>query len=706
LVNAINAATSGAMQRLILCLFLLLGLMSPAGANPVQRPNTTVELVSESASLKPGSTATLALVVTPRAGWHTYWQNFGDAGMETILTWTLPAGFSASPLRYPVPERIPFGSDLANYGYKSTNVLLLDLTVPADASGTVPLKVKAEWLVCDDQQCVPEDAELALSLPVGDGAADSARAGLFRDARAALPRTMPWAGQFAVQDKRFRITVPGVPQPPAGTTAEYFPLDGMVMSHSAAQTVAITADGIAFETAAGTGPFPEQLGGLLKLTVPGAPAPEGFLFTAAKTASLPAVEATATTSTTPAGLPSPLLALGLALLGGLILNLFPCVFPVLSLKALSLARAGETQSHARRDALAYTAGVLVTFAALGGLLLALRAGGQAIGWGFQLQDPRIIAGLALLMVAIALNLAGVFEVSTRLAGAGQGLTEKSGGTGAFFTGALAVLVATPCTAPFMGSALGAAVFFPPALAIGVFLALGIGLALPFLLTGFVPAFRRLLPRPGAWMATFKTALAFPMLATALWLLWVLQAQAGGDAMTAVLGLALALAFGLWLVGQAQAGRKAWPGAVGALAIVASLVLIPWATRDTGAATAQTAALPNGLATESFSPARLAELTAAGTPTFVYFTADWCITCKANERAALYTETVAAAFKAKGVTVLRADWTKRDDTIARALEGHGRTSIPLYLWYPAGNGAKPPVILPQILTPDLVVSTIA
>ncbi len=383
-------------------------------------------------------------------------------------------------------------------------------------------------------------------------------------------------------------------------------------------------------------------------------------------------------------------ALGGALLGGLLLNVMPCVFPILSLKAISLAKAGGDESAARRDALAYTAGIVLVCVALGGLLLGLRAGGEQIGWAFQLQDPRIILALLLLVTAISFNLAGLFEFGT--ISAGSSLTTKGGASGSFWTGALAAFVATPCTAPFMAAAMGSALILPVPAALLVVAGLGLGLALPFLAIGFIPALRRRLPKPGAWMATFRRIMAVPMFLTALALVWLLGQQTGNNGVLWGLAAAMLLAMLLWWLGARQAtGRSGWLPIVPALAsALAAIVLLPEGAGGSTPGTSADATLP----TQAFSEAKLTQLRAADTPVFAYFTADWCITCKANEAAAIQREATAAAFEKAGVVVLEGDWTRRDAEISRYLEAQGRSGVPLYVWYAPG---KSPVILPQVLT---------
>jgi thiol:disulfide interchange protein len=386
-----------------------------------------------------------------------------------------------------------------------------------------------------------------------------------------------------------------------------------------------------------------------------------------------------------------LVALVGAVLGGLLLNIMPCVFPILSLKALSLARAGGDERAARQEALAYAAGVLLVCIALGGALLALRAGGAAYGWAFQLQDPRVILFLFLLVTAISLNLAGLYELPAVTGG--DSLASKGGTSGAFWTGALAAFIATPCTGPFMGAALGAALILPTAAALAIFGGLGLGLALPFLALGFIPALRRRLPKPGPWMSRFRRILSVPMFLTALALAWILGRQSGPDGMALGLAAALLLGLALWWAGRRQGRQdrqsRAWlPVAGAALAIFAALALVPGVARP---AAAQEGGV---LRAEPFSEARLAQLQQDGRPVFVYFTADWCVTCKVNEKAVLEREEVAQAFSDRNISVLVGDWTRGDPAIGRFLESHGRSGVPLYLYYSPG---QPVEILPQILT---------
>jgi DsbC/DsbD-like thiol-disulfide interchange protein/cytochrome c biogenesis protein CcdA len=516
---------------------LLLAFLGLIAFTPAQAAHIAASLVAETAQPAPGSTVTLAIVMQPQAGWHGYWQNPGDAGQQMSAEWTLPAGLKAGEIAYPVPQTL-IVAGLMNYVYERDYAQLVPVTIPAGvASGTkLPVRVALRWLACTDQICVPEKGELSIDLVAGSGAVDPARRGDFDRWRAALPRPLDAQARFQIDGGAMRIAVP-LPASIAADDAYFFPLTDGAIDYAAPQTVFRDGDTLTIETKAKDAAVPKRIDGVLKIG-------EG---SGLAVAAAPGV---VTAPVGGGGAATFLLALGGALLGGLLLNIMPCVFPILSLKALSLAKAGGAERAARIEAIAYTFGVMLVCVALGGLLLALRAGGGAAGWAFQLQDPRVIVVLLLLVSAIALNLAGLFELPAMTGG---GALAASGGTaGAFWTGALAAFVATPCTGPFMGAALGAALVLPPAAALAVFAGLGLGLALPFLLLGFVPALRRRLPKPGAWMDRFRRILSLPMFATALGLAWILGRLAGVDGMTLGLGAALIVAVALWWVGLRQA----------------------------------------------------------------------------------------------------------------------------------------------------------
>ncbi|PDH66166.1 MAG: thiol:disulfide interchange protein [Sphingomonadaceae bacterium MED-G03] len=632
------------------------------------------ELDSESDRPAPGGRTTIAFAMTPQQGWHGYWENPGDAGLGMTVDWTLPKGVSVGALRYPVPETLLI-SGLMNHVYEGPYAVLAELRVAADiAPGTrLPVRAKAQWLACTDKVCVPETGDLSLDLIAGDGAVQPASRSRFDAWRTHLPRPLGSQAHYAVKDGRLRLSIPY----PAGAQAKdvhLFPLGEGLARYAAPQTVTRNDNQMVIETAVAEDAPVGQVQAVLRTGDH-----VGFLLTAVPgTVAAPAKSGQAGAI---------LAALGGALLGGLLLNIMPCVFPILGLKAMSLAKAGGDERLVRRDALAYAAGVILTCLVLGGVLLALRAAGNAVGWAFQLQDPRIILALLLLVTAIAFNLAGLFEL--RAMGGGAGLAARGGVMGAFWTGALVAFVATPCTGPFMAAAMGAALLLPLAAALAIFAGLGLGLALPFLLLAYAPALRNRLPRPGAWMGRLQKILAIPMFLTALGLAWLLGQQRGVAGMTIGLGAALILALLLWWLGTHQHRGKGG-GLVAGLAALALLA---------GAATALPTTAPavaaNSAASVAFAVGKLDALRAADKPVFLYFTADWCLTCKANEAAAIDREDVRAAFAKADVTVMVGDWTSADPAITRFLESQGRSGVPLYLWYAPGKDA---VVLPQLLTP--------
>ncbi|MCC4251829.1 MAG: protein-disulfide reductase DsbD domain-containing protein [Pseudomonadota bacterium] len=632
------------------------------------------ELDSESDRPAPGGRTTIAFAMTPQQGWHGYWENPGDAGLGMTVDWTLPKGVSVGALRYPVPETLLIAG-LMNHVYEGPYAVLAELRVAADiAPGTrLPVRAKAQWLACTDKVCVPETGDLSLDLIAGEGAVQPAARSRFDAWRTHLPRPLGSQAHYAVEDGRLRLSIPY----PGGAQAEdvhLFPLGAGLVRYAAPQTVTRNDNHMVIETAAAEDVPVGQVQAVLRTGDH-----VGFLLSA-----VPGAVAAPAKSGQAGAI---LAALGGALLGGLLLNIMPCVFPILGLKAMSLAKAGGDERLVRRDALAYAAGVILTCLALGGVLLALRAAGNAVGWAFQLQDPRIILALLLLVTAIAFNLAGLFEL--RAMDGGAGLADRGGVMGAFWTGALVAFVATPCTGPFMAAAMGAALLLPLAAALAIFAGLGLGLALPFLLLAYAPALRNRLPRPGAWMGRLQKILAIPMFLTALGLAWLLGQQRGVAGMTIGLGAALILALLLWWLGTRQHRGKGG-GLVAGLAALALLA---------GAATALSTTAPavaaNSAASVAFAVGKLDALRAANKPVFLYFTADWCLTCKANEAAAIDREDVRAAFAKADVTVMVGDWTSADPAITRFLESQGRSGVPLYLWYAPGKDA---VVLPQLLTP--------
>ena len=685
----------------------------------VETQHSRVALVAEQASIPgDGGTITVGLRLAPDAGWHAYWLNPGDAGLPATVRWTLPDGFAAAEPRFPTPHVIPFG-DLVTYGFDEPIVALVDITVPAGAAeDPARLAAQARWVVCDDELCVPERANLEVALPLGDGAPDAAQAALFEDARAKLPRVVDWPARFERGGEAVQVAV----RVPAALRAMQEPYLFVGRKHVVRyhrQEASFAPRGVVFSMAAGIRPDAVDAFNAVLAFKDDAGVPQAVwldVAAAEDAAALVAGDGSGAGGGLGAGgMVAPTsqggLSLGLALafafLGGVILNLMPCVFPILSMKALGLANtAGGDRRAAREGGLLYTAGILVAFAAVGALLLGLRAAGSQVGWGFQLQSPTVNLVLALLLLAIALNLAGVFEIGTRLAGVGGGLASGGERRTAFFTGLLAVVVATPCTAPFMAGALGYALTQPAAVALAVFLFLGLGLAFPYLVLSWVPAVARALPRPGPWMATFRNVLAFPMLATAVWLLWVIGNQLGVDAMAVALVAALAFAFALWAFGRVFGTSRpwAWRGAA-ALGLVLA-VAVGWKMHDFKATGASSDAGRLGqLELEPFTPERVLGYLAAEQPLFLYFTADWCVSCKVNERVALASDAVGEAFAARGVKVVEGDWTNEDAVITEWLRRYGRVGVPLYLYFPPGASVEDAAVLPQVLVPDIVINAL-
>ena len=665
-------------QAMRAALFMLMTVVAALAAPVAAAPHVAMTLVPETTRPAPGARVALAIAARPQPGWHGYWKNPGDAGVETLVDWHLPAGMKAGPIAYPVPTRL-IVAGLMNYVYERPWALLTDVSVPADArAGTVlPVSAKVDYLVCTNQICVPETQTLATTLTVGDGAIDAATRARFDGWRRALPQPLAQQATWQRIGDRFRLSVP-YPAAAALGQAWFYPAAAGAVDYAAPQTVTRDGDRVVIEAKGAATPAGGEIAGVLA-TEDG----RGLSLTAR-----PGTVAAATAGGEGGGwLGAAALAFAGAVLGGLLLNVMPCVFPILSLKALGLARSGESEAHARREALAYAAGVMAVCVALGAGLLALRAAGSTAGWAFQLQDPRVVALLLLLVTAISLNLSGLFELPT------PQVASRAGGAGAFLTGALAAFVATPCTGPFMAGAMGAALVLPPAAALLVFAGLGLGIALPFLAIGFVPALRRRLPKPGAWMERLRHALAVPMWLTALALAWVLGRQAGVDGMTIGLAAALLLSLGLWVAGRRQragATRAGWYAALAAIVALAAVVAIRPVSG--GGAGAAVAALPGA---EPFSEARLAALRAQGRPVFAYFTADWCLTCKVNEKTAIETQAVADSFRRHGVAVLVGDWTDGDPALGRFIQAHDRAGVPLYLWY--AKGAAEPRTMPQVLT---------
>lgn len=674
------------------------GCSGAVSARPVQTPHVEAELVAESTSWIAGATNWVALRLKPEPGWHTYWRNPGDSGLPTTLSWTLPEGWSAGEIAWPYPSVHKLG-ELVNYGYDAQTLHLVPLTLPAGLDGEFTVKALAKWLVCSDI-CIPGQAELELTLPVSEIAtADPVWSPRFVDTRARLPQAEPLDGTFQVVDGEVRLQVDAV-ELAGAQRLEFFAHANDLVNHGAPQRVAF--DGTVARFAQAQSAFFKPPAGTVDGVVV-VHASDSYAYTVVATAgevatvAAPAAPVAAPALADDAHAPPTLwLTLGFALLGGLILNLMPCVFPVLAIKAVSVLESRRGDAAAERlHALAYAAGVVLSCVAVAAAILLLRAGGEQLGWGFQLQAPAFVGLLAYVMLALGLSLSGLVQFGTRLMGVGQELVEQGGYSGSFFTGVLAVVVASPCTAPFMGTALGFALTQPAPIALLVFAVLGLGLALPFLLLGFFPALGAWLPKPGHWMETFKQFMAFPLYLTVVWLLWVLGRQAGVDGMAVALGGLVLLAFALWLWSEPQ--RRLARHALAVLAVLAALGLLAHPAIRTPVAPASAA-----VEGEAWSEARVAELRAQGRIVFVNFTADWCITCKVNEKVVFTNADVRRVLADRNVAWLTADWTNPDPAITAALARHGRSGVPLYLLYgPQGE----PEILPQILTPATVIEAV-
>ncbi|WP_159346609.1 protein-disulfide reductase DsbD family protein [Roseomonas harenae] len=667
--------------------FLLAILLAPFAANAVESeavesPRARVTLVAQVGAVAPGQPFRLALRQVLAPGWHTYWTNPGDAGEAPSLDLTLPDGGQAEPMAFPAPLRIPYGP-LVNFGYLGEAVFPLTLTPPAglEPGRLYTIEGTARWLVCE-QVCIPEEGAFRLDLPVEAAPRpDPAVADIFRQAEAALPRPSLFAATLGFEGPRGAIEIAGADlKPGAVKEAFFFPEAPGVLDNTAPQAFALRDGALVLSLTRGTAPLPPAISGVVAIT--DAAGVRSAYVLSAEPGAMPAARA---------GLPLWQVVLW-AVLGGLILNLMPCVFPVLAMKAMALARlSGASRAAVRGEALAYVGGVVLAFLAIGGALVALRALGMAAGWGFQFTSPVFVAAMAWLMLAVGLNLSGVYAVGGPTMGAGR--------WGSLGIGVLAVAVATPCTAPFMAAALGAALAMPPLAALAVFGAMGLGMALPHATLGAFPALARLLPRPGAWMERLRQALAFPMYGAAAWLAWVVTVQSGPDGLVWLLAGALLVGFAGWALGVAQSAGRGLRlgGGVALVALLAALALLPRV--DVAAPPAARAEV----AGEAWSEARLAALRAEGRPVFVNLTAAWCITCRVNERVALEAEAVRAAFAREGVALLTGDWTRGDPAITALLRAQGREGVPLYLFYPARGGA--PVVLPQILTERMVIEAI-
>ena len=674
-------------------LFAQVTSVGDGGPGPVKAQHLTAELVSDGTTLGPGGTLQAGLVLTMEEKWHVYWINAGDSGEPPHIKWTLPPGLTAGPMSFPAPSRLPLGP-LMDFGYEDTVAFPVTFTAsPTAKPGPVHIDALVDWLVCA-QVCIPGKAHLGLDLTVGPPAAPVQTVGALGEALSLLPKPLPNGATVSVMggQKQFIITLKNAAR---GTDAEFYPFDQDLIANAADQGVETLPDGIRIrvDRAPELTKLPADLHGVLKLsdTI-------SYEFTAPVTPGEVAISPAAASASV-SGVTT-ISAIGLAFLGGIILNLMPCVFPVLFLKGLALVQSsGEERKQLRSHGLVYTLGILVSFWVIVGVLLILRAGGSQAGWGFQLQSPTFIAILASFLFFFALSLAGMFDLGLSLTSAGGSLATKPGYAGSFFTGVLATVVATPCTAPLMGAAIGFALVQPAWITFAIFTALALGLATPYLVLSFQPAWTRILPRPGAWMEILKQLTAVPLFATAIWLAYVYGrlysagASDPGDGVYRVsllLGCFLTLAVAGWVLGK-------WPAKWGSAGVSVVLIVIALAIplyqpKDTN------------LIWQPYSQQALDAAHKSGTPVFIDFTAAWCLSCQVNEKLVLHAADVQRQLSDRHVTLLRADWTKYDPAITQELASLGRSGVPTYVLYPASQAAAPDV-LPEVLTKALVLDAI-
>ena len=662
---------------------------------------TRAELLAHAPEgIEPGKPVWVGLQLTHQPDWHSYWKNSGDSGLPTKLEWKLPTGVLAGDIAWPMPRKYPIGT-LINYGYEDTVLLPVPLTItpefkPSLLGGTLEVKLKAQWLVCA-KVCIPEEGEFTLAIPVRS--ATGLHGPAFQASFAAQPRALAGQATAVIDKNALQIRVSGLPARLRGKPLEFFPETTEVIETSAQW-------GQAWDGEVWTAQVPlysqrSQSPGVMPIVLTSGN--EGWSIDARVQGAWPSIAAlgalspesqvaprnNAIAAESGAGLTFAAALVG-ALLGGLILNLMPCVFPVLAIKVVGFTQHASDQRARRLDGAAYSAGVIASFVALGLLVIALRSAGQQLGWGFQLQMPAVISALAVLFTLIGLSLAGVFEVGqlipTRLAS----LQSSHPVVNAFLSGVLAVVVASPCTAPFMGAALGFAVGLPAAQALFIFAALGTGMAFPYLVASWVPAVGRLLPSPGEWMVTFRKLMAYPMFVAVVWLLWVLGQQSGIDAVVVLLVILIATSMLAWSLGLAGRAR-----------MVVGVVAVAWVAGFAWLLVGQIGAAPPHRVVAAgtgnwqvWKPGRVEQLLASGRPVFVDFTAAWCVTCQYNKKTVLQVPEVLADFEARNVALLRADWTLRDPAITAALVAMGRNGVPLYVLYTQNAG---PQILSEILS---------
>ena len=701
--------------RALLATLTALAVLLPAtaaAAPVVKTEHVEAQLVTERNAAQPGKPALVGLRLRMIPHWHTYWKNPGDSGLPSKIRWTLPEGWTAGAIQWPYPMHLPVGP-LMNYGYEDEVVLLTELTPPASAKpGPVAIKAAAEWLVCREV-CIPEKGEvdLAFAVSAAQPPVDTRYAPSIERARAALPVDLAnWKYDAALVGRNLTLRF----TPPAGVAVPnkvaFFAERDDVVEHAAPHKLVRDGNALRIEMKL-QDPPPKELKSLAGIAVAesGWPGAKSKAINVAASLGAPMAAVAGVTAASGATGPgaevggSLAVALAFALFGGILLNLMPCVFPVLGIKVMGFVEHAHGQARAlRTQGLVFSAGVVLSFLALAGLMLALRAGGAQLGWGFQLQSPVFVMLLAALFFVLALNLSGIFEWGLFAQSMTSDVSARGRHADAFLAGVLATVVATPCTAPFMGAAVGFTLAQPPAASLAVFAALGIGMALPVLLLSFFPALLKRLPRPGAWMETFKQVMAFPLYATVAWLVWVLGAQSGNDAVLGVLAGLISIAVAAWLYGRWQHSESLWRP-VFAVLFAALGLYVAWPSGRAAAPGDAPVAKAGELPWQAWSPEKVAQLTAAGSPVFVDFTAAWCVTCQVNKRVALNNAAVVKAFADRGIVPLKADWTNQDPRITETLAALGRNAVPVYAIYLPGESL--PRLLPELLTPSLVLSEV-
>ncbi|MCS6123390.1 protein-disulfide reductase DsbD family protein [Shewanella baltica] len=671
--------------------FIILICSLQVMANELSQSQRLISISMMMESNKPAAgTHELAITMTPQKGWHGYWQNPGDAGFPTRFDWQLPEGVTIGEVQYPAPSQL-VTSDIMNYIYHGEYTLLAPITIDSSiAVGTsLPIKLDISYLVCNPTTCLPEQQTIEQDFMVGDGKVEQNHQRQFSQWRQMLPRPLDAKGQFAVENNTLTLSLP-LPGSVDSRNAHIYPIINNTLVNNAQQILNHEGDVLRMQTQVGD-ELADLFQGVLVLENGTA-----LRFDAHKTDHIafivPPINEDNTSNQN-------IWLIGItafvgAILGGLLLNIMPCVFPILSLKILSLSHQGSEKA-ARIGSVAYTLGAVLVCICLGGAILGLRALGHQVGWAFQLQSPAVIAALILLMSAIGFNLAGLFEIGTLTSG--SKLQDQKGPMGDFWTGVLAAFIATPCTGPFMATALGAALVLPTTVALVIFAGLGFGMALPFLLVGFIPALRTRLPKPGAWMVTARRILSLPMFITVLGLVWILMRQSNDNYVLSVLAATMLSTFGLWLTGlwqHSQHKGQWWPSLL--LTLLPLLALIYWVPQAESHAQGEQKEVAEALA---FSQEQL-NILGAQQDVFVYFTADWCLTCKVNEKTSIERQEVKAAFKQHNVATMIGDWTNGDSQITAFLSQQGRSGVPLYLWYK--KGVDKPIVLPQILSQTILI----